>query len=98
MADKSFWIGMDNEDLDKEYKIFGYASPDASSKKMILFSIFTSDVEKNPYKCEIGAFYESTGLNIQYVSTEGTFVKMKLVMADLTEHIFYIELKDIEFY
>lgn len=38
------------ENIRADYRIFGYQKPDTNSRKMILFSVFTSDVENNPYK------------------------------------------------
>jgi hypothetical protein len=60
-TDKSFslyWNKYDDTPL-----IYGYKLPDLKSKKMICFSSFTLDVDNNPHKCVLGAYYETVELN-----------------------------------
>ena len=70
------------ENIRADYRIFGYQKPDTNSRKMILFSVFTSDVENNPYKCPFGAYYYSGAMQdtkIKYVRKAGAFVEAHLV-------------------
>ena len=71
-ADKSFGLYMDK--YDETPLIYGYKLPDLKSQKMICFSSFTEDVDNNPHKCILGAYYETGDLNIEYVSINGIFV------------------------
>jgi hypothetical protein len=70
------------ENIRADYRIFGYQKPDTNSRKMILFSVFTSDVKNNPYKCPFGAYYYSGAMHdtkIKYVRKAGTFVEAHLI-------------------
>lgn len=70
------------ENIRADYRIFGYEKPDTNSRKMILFSVFTSDVENNPYKCPFGAYYSSGAMQdtkIKYVKKTGAFVEAQLI-------------------
>jgi hypothetical protein len=94
-ADKSFWLGMDK--YDDTPLIYGYKFPDLKSEKMICFSSFTSDVDNNPHNCVLGAYYETGGLNIEYINIEGNFVKLKFKEEGKQDTLFYVEKKYIEF-
>jgi hypothetical protein len=64
--------------MQEDHRIFGYEKPDIRSKPLILFSIFTNDVENNPYGCELGSYYDTDGtdgLTIKYQGAEGDFVE-----------------------
>lgn len=78
-----------------DYRVFGYSSPDATSKKLILFSIFTKEVEGNPYKCPLGSYYETAGMKegdkIILISIAKTFIKLKYITAYNNATIFYIK-------
>lgn len=89
--DKSFSLYMDK--YDNTPLIYGYRLPDLRSEKMICFSSFTSDVENNPHKCVLGAYYETGDLNIEYINIEGNFVKLKFKKDGKQDIIFYIEKK-----
>lgn len=77
--------------------IFGYESPSTKSKKMICISPNTSDVEDNPHNCLLGAYYTTDDLVIEYISTEGSFVKLSIIEADAGQFIFYVETKNVRF-
>ena len=65
-------------DMRKDHRFFGYEKPDTTSKKLLLFSIFTNDVDNNPFGYELGAYYdmmESDGLQIKYQGSVGDFIK-----------------------
>lgn len=93
-AKKSFALYMDNSD--DTPLIFGYEKADVNSKRMICFSSMTVDVEGNPNKCVLGSYYESGELNIEYVSLEGGFVKLKFISDNASETVFYIEKKNVK--
>ncbi len=62
----------------QDHRIFGYAKPDNKSERLLLLSVFTDDVENNPFQCKLGAFYETSGMNdltLMYLSATGNFVK-----------------------
>jgi ribosomal protein S24E len=79
LNDSSFTV---YQNIRADYRIFGYQKPDTSAKKMILFSVFTSDVEDNPYKCPLGSYYYSGALQdtkIKYIKNNGKFVETHLI-------------------
>lgn len=83
-----------------DYRIFGYSKPDTSSGKMILFSIFTSDVKGNPYKCPLGSYYQTPGrevMIIKSVGKNGEFVKAKILRRDSADVTVYFLKQWIEF-
>lgn len=94
-VDKSFSLYMDK--YDDTPLIYGYKLPDLKSEKMICFSSFTSDVDNNPHKCVLGAYYETDGLNIEYITIEGNFVKLKFKEEGKQDTLFYVEKKNIKF-
>lgn len=62
----------------QDHRFFGYAKPDVTSERLILLSIFTNDVENNPFGCQLGAYYGTSdmeNLQLKYTATEGNFVK-----------------------
>ncbi|TRW24305.1 hypothetical protein FMM05_10760 [Flavobacterium zepuense] len=82
-----------------DHKIVGYEKPDAKSRKMILLSIFTSDVENNPYNCPFGAYYDTThmdGLTIKCLATQDNFIKAALLNDNQTKAVVYFEKNWVE--
>jgi len=66
----------------EDYRIFGYEKPDTNSRKLIFFSVFTTDVKGNPYRCPYGAYYASTDMinsEIKYLSNAGNFIKANFI-------------------
>lgn len=58
--------------------MFGYARPNASSERLLLLSVFTNDVEQNPFVLKLGAYYDTnrmTEITLKYISEEGEFIK-----------------------
>lgn len=85
----------------QDHRIFGYAKPDLNSDRLFLLSVFTNDVQDNPFQCKLGAYYETIGmkdLTIKYVSTIGNFVKAKATDNQNRATTIYFEKKWIEFY
>jgi len=70
----------------EDHRIFGYSRPDTTAQKLILFSIFTTDVKGNPYRCPLGSYYETSGLpdgdRIKAVSRKGRFVQLQYIPAN----------------
>lgn len=84
----------------QDHRIIGYATPDTKSERLLLLSLFTDDVEKNPFGCKLGAYYDTSGmgdLTLKYVSTTGNFVKAVAVGNGDTPTSIYFEKKWIEF-
>lgn len=70
------------QNIRADYRIFGYQKPDTNSRKMIFFSVFTPDVEGNPYQCPYGSYYYSGAMQntkIKYVKKTGAFVEAHLI-------------------
>ncbi len=83
-----------------DHRIFGYDKPDTSSKKIILLSVFTDDVEGNPFHCTYGSFYQTSDMNdmeLKYASKEGQFIKATLLKIGIPVATVYINRKWIEF-
>ena len=77
-----------------DHKIVGYEKPNVKSRKMIMLSIFTSDVENNPHHCPYGAYYDTTNMNgftIKYLATQGNFIKTALLKNNKTKAVVYFE-------
>lgn len=91
-AKQTFNVYMADNDDDTPL-IYGYETPVTGSKKMICFSSFTADVENNPHKCALGAYYTTDDITIKYITVEGDFVKLQFE----GKEFFYIEKKFVKF-
>ncbi len=83
-------------DMKKDHRFFGYQKPNITSKKLILFSIFTNDIDGNPFKCELGSYYDMTdseGLEIKYQKTQGDFIETIISNENGEKTIVYFEKK-----
>lgn len=83
----------------QDHRIFGYAKPDIKSERLFLLSIFTNDVENNPFGCKLGAYYDTNGMEnliLKYKSTTGNFVKATATDKTGTSTTIYFEKKWIE--
>ncbi|RLJ75178.1 hypothetical protein [Pedobacter alluvionis] len=83
-----------------DYRIIGYESPDTNARKMVLFSVFTSDVEDNPFKCPYGSYYDSAqrdGLVIKYKEEHGSFIQADISGNGKKPATVYFEKKWVEF-
>lgn len=97
--DSTIWL-VANMRLD--HRIFGYEKPDITSRRMILVSIFTNDVEGNPFKCPFGAYYQTSRMDenmmhLKYISTGKGFAKVNVVKNDTLLGIVYIDKKWLAF-
>jgi hypothetical protein len=84
----------------QDHRIFGYAKPDIKSERLLLLSVFTDDVENNPFGCKLGAYYETAGmgeLTLKFISSNGSFVKAVAIDKTNKSTIIYFEKKVIEF-
>lgn len=67
---------------------------------MILFSVFTDDVQDNPFQCAYGAYYEngesSNSYDLKLLSEEGNFMKVLLLKEERPVDVVYMEKKWIE--
>lgn len=86
--------------IKQDHRIFGYAKPDIKSERLLLLSVFTNDVENNPFGCRLGAYYDTGGmdeLTLKYNSTTGNFVKATAIDKANNSTTIYFEKKWIEF-
>lgn len=86
-------------DMQKDHRIFGFEKPDTQSNPLLLFSIFTNDVENNPFGFELGSYYdmeESTGLKIYYQEHNEEFVEAIVIDSLDQRTTIYFEKKWIE--
>ena len=83
-----------------DYRIIGYESPDTNARKMVLFSVFTSDVKDNPFQCPYGSYYDSAQgdeLVIKYVGQQGSFIKAHISGIKKKPATIYFEKNWVEF-
>ncbi len=84
----------------RDHRIFGYAKPNLNSEKLILISVFTSDVKDNPFNCRFGAYYDTSGMDdmeLKYVGLRGDFIEANIVQNDTISMPIYIEKIWLEF-
>ncbi|TPN82892.1 lysozyme inhibitor LprI family protein [Aquimarina algicola] len=77
--DSIIWM---SANMKKDHRIFGYRGKDIYSEKLILLSIFTNEVENNPFDCVYGAFYDTNGMKnmkLKYIATENEFLKVEII-------------------
>jgi hypothetical protein len=88
------------QNIRADYRIFGYSAPDTNSRKMILISVFTNDVEGNPYQCPYGAYYYSGGIpdtELKYTGQTAAFIRASLVKEGADPVTIYIQKEWTEF-
>ena len=93
--DSMFWIG---QNIRKDYRIIGYEKPDVNSRRLVIFSVFTRDVQNNPYQCPFGAYYGSAlnDVKIKYKGRVGNFIVAELTKKNETATM-YFEKKWVKF-
>jgi hypothetical protein len=87
----AFWA-----EMDKDHRFYGYEKPDVTSKKLILFSVFTNDVDGNPFEMPLGSYYDTRGLEpnkISYLDKEGGFISTEYEDAEGKKTTLYFEQK-----
>ena len=83
----------------RDHRIFGYAAPDLTSERLLLLSIYTNDVENNPFRCKLGAYYDTAemeGMQLKYAGTTGDFVKARVTDKAGKATTVYFEKKWVE--
>ena len=96
VVNKEGGVYLDADPRTNDYSIVGYAKPDLQSKKRLLISVLTAEVENNPSGCDLGAYYDldfmmDAGVAFKkHLGTEGDFAKFELNANGKTE-IVYIQ-------
>lgn len=86
--------------IKQDHRIFGYAKPDTKAERLLLLSVFTNDVENNPFGCKLGAYYDTGGmdeLTLKFKSIIGKFVEATATDKSNNVTTIYFEKKWIEF-
>ncbi len=82
--DSTIWL---RADMKRDHRFFGYEKPAVTSRRLILFSIFTNDVENNPFGCVYGSYYQTAGwgdsLRLKFVARNGNFIRARLIKTDI---------------
>ncbi len=94
--DSTLWL---NSEMRLDHRIFGYKNPNVKSKRLIFLSVFTNDVEGNPFQCKYGSHYSTTlgeERKLKYISKENDFVKTILLDHNKVLDTIYFERKWIE--
>ena len=77
-SDSTIWL---TADMRKDHRLYGYEKADRNSRRLLLFSIFTNDVEGNPFQLPFGAWYQTAGLGekkLKYAGAYERFIKAGL--------------------
>lgn len=96
-ADSSFFL-MAN--IRADHRLIGYEKPDTLSNELILFSIFTNDVENNPFEYPLGAYYDSYGLEnlaLKYVGMKDGYFQIEATDSNNNTTELYFEKKWVTF-
>ena len=86
--------------MQRDHRFFGYERPDIKSQRLLLLSVYTTDVSNNPFKCILGAYYDTggmEGIHLKYLATEGNFIKVSVTGSNKKQTIIFFEKKWIEF-
>lgn len=84
----------------KDHRIFGYSKPNTKSERILLISVFTNDVENNPFGCRLGSYYDTggmKGMTLKYKETLGKFIKAIAIDNSNNKTVIYFEKKWIHF-
>lgn len=98
--DSSVWVPQSSR---RDYRIFGYQEPSQASKKLFLISIFTSEVENNPFGCKYGSYYDSgamideVGIRLKYIAKTPEFWQIALLKEGKIIDYSYVEDMWLEF-
>jgi uncharacterized protein YcfL len=96
---KSYGLISITANMKLDHRIFGFEKPNLNSKKMILISIFTNDVEKNSFNCPYGAYYDShrmAHIKLKFKENIDEFSRVELTKENESK-IIYFEKKWLEF-
>jgi hypothetical protein len=84
----------------KDHRIFGYSEPNIKSQRLLLLSVFTNDVENNPFDCKLGSYYQTSGMDgisLKYAGKVGNFIKAIANDKSNNQTVLYFEKKWIQF-
>lgn len=83
-----------------DHRIFGYKDPDIKSERLLLLSVFTTDVKNNPFGCKLGSYYDTRGMEnmkLTYLKTLDDFIEVAAIDSSNRMTKFYFEKKWVEF-
>ena len=83
-------------DIKKDHRFYGYEKPDLGSKRLILLSIFTNDVDGNPFDLPLGAYYSTADIEGGIFTFKGEkedFVEVEFKDRDDKKTTLYFEKK-----
>lgn len=84
----------------KEFRIFGFEKASKNSKKLILFSIWTFDVENNACNCKFGSYYyigNENGVDLNFIREYGSFIEAAVIKNKKQLGLVYFEKKWVKF-
>lgn len=93
LEDKNFVLWAD---IKMDHRFYGYEKPDLTSKKLILFSIFTNDVSGNPFGLPLGAHYSTADIedaSFTFKGEEEGFVEVEFKDSKGKTNTLYFERK-----
>ena len=96
-ADSLIWITASKY---RAHRIIGYELPDVNSKRLIMISGWTNDVQNNPYNLKYGAHYTSDHKDSIYLkldSFKGEFARVKILSKGKPIDVVYLEKRFLEF-
>jgi hypothetical protein len=86
--------------IQADYRVIGFANPDTCSKRLIVFSVFTRDVDGNPYGCQYGSYYSTQSIDsvlIKYTAKVKGFIQASVIVNGLKKTSVYFESRWIRF-
>jgi hypothetical protein len=86
--------------IQADYRVIGFANPDTCSKRLIVFSVFTRDVDGNPYGCQYGSYYSTQSIDsvlIKYTGKVKGFIQASVIVNGLKKTSVYFESRWIRF-
>ncbi|PIB36092.1 hypothetical protein BFP72_12150 [Reichenbachiella sp. 5M10] len=89
--DSTVWL---MSKIGNDHRIFGYQSPDSTSKKMIVFSAYTEDVEGNPHHCAYGSYYDMSDLKnmkLKWIDDQGGYSQVAIYRDGTEQGVIYIQ-------
>jgi uncharacterized protein YecT (DUF1311 family) len=95
--DSIIWI---HQNMNSEHRIFGYENKNILSKKLILISVFTKDVQNNPFNCKYGSYYHTQSMNdlkLKYLDVVNDFTKIAILKKEEIIDTVYMESKWFRF-
>jgi uncharacterized protein YecT (DUF1311 family) len=96
-ADSSVWV---IPNIRKDHRIFGYQEPNLNSKRVILFSVFTNEVEGNPFVLKHRAYYGTDGMeqmSLKFMATRSRFIEVAILKNGEFLDMVYFEENDVQF-